>query len=141
MTVLINARTGRTVASAVEVANTRATRRRGLLGREALDVAAALVLAPCWAIHTAFMRFPIDVIFVDEEGRVLRVADSVGPWRIVATPRAYAAIELAAGAASARAVSVGARLYLRSAEGFASASSFFDSSFLRMATKPACSGS
>ena len=54
---LLNERTGRVVASAVEVAETSETRRRGLLGRDSLDPSAALIIAPCWSIHTFFMRF------------------------------------------------------------------------------------
>lgn len=142
MIALVNERTEQTIASEIEMADTRAARRRGLLGRDGIDVASALVLAPCWAVHTAFMRFAIDVIFVNEDGRVVRIASRVAPWRIAAAPRAYAAIEIAAGAAHARAVEVGDRLYARSGEGFRSASSLFASlSFRRMAAKPACSGS
>jgi uncharacterized protein len=110
---LINGRTEQVVASAVEVADTRATRRRGLLGRDSIDLASALVLAPCWSIHTAFMRFPIDVVFVNQEGLVMRIAERLGPWRVAAALGAYAAIELAAGAVASRGVAIGDRLYVR----------------------------
>jgi uncharacterized membrane protein (UPF0127 family) len=142
MVSLINARTEEIVASAVEVADTSAARRRGLLGRDAIDVASALVLTPCWAIHTAFMRFPIDVVFVNRDGLVRRVARQIAPWRVAIAPGAQAAIELAAGTAQARGVKVGDRLYVRSDGGFESAGSAFSSRTLRrMASKPACSGS
>ena len=142
MIALVNERTEQIVASEVEVAGTRAARRRGLLGRDAIGAASALVLAPCWAVHTAFMRFAIDVIFVSQEGRVVRVVTGIAPWRIVVAPGAYAAIELAAGAAGSRTVEVGDRLYARAGDGLSSASSLFASpSFRRMAAKPACSGS
>jgi uncharacterized protein len=94
---LINTRTSMAVASVVELAVTRADRRRGLLGRDALDLSAGMMLAPCVAVHTAFMRFPIDVVFVDREGVVRKIVRDLKPWRIAASPRAYAAIELAAG--------------------------------------------
>jgi uncharacterized membrane protein (UPF0127 family) len=140
---LVNGRTGETLASAIELAATRDSRRRGLLGRDAIDISAAMVITPCWAIHTAFMRFPIDVVFVNGDGRVERIASRVAPWRVAFAPRAHAAIELAAGAAVLRGVEVGDPIYLRPAEGFTlSGSSFLESlSFLRMAAKPACSGS
>ena len=109
---LINARTGRTVASATTLALTRTERRLGLLDRSEFDPSAALVLAPCAMIHTAFMRFAIDVTFVDRTGRVVRVARGLGPWRIAASFGAYATIELTAGALDARDVAVGDRLYL-----------------------------
>lgn len=101
-----------------------------------------MVIAPCWAIHTISMRFSIDVIFVDGDGTVLRIARELAPWRFAVTPGAYAAIELAAGAAELRGVKKGDRLYARSGDGFKSTSSFFAvPSFRRMAAKPACSGS
>ncbi len=107
-----NARTESVVASAVEVATTRAERRRGLLGRDSLDLAAALVLSPCCSIHTAFMRFPIDVAFVDRDGRVMRIVRDLAPWRIAIVPRAHAVVEFAGGCLSRRDVQVGDRLLL-----------------------------
>ena len=94
---LLNARTGSVVASVVELAVTRADRRRGLLGRDAFDLSAALILVPCAAVHTVFMRFPIDVVFLDRDGRVRTIVRNLQPWRIAASPRAYAAVELAGG--------------------------------------------
>src|SRR5947207_15858950 len=84
---LVNARTGRAVANVVELAVTRADRRRGLLGRNALDLSAALILAPCAAIHTVFMRFPIDVVFVDRNGAIRTIVRNLQPWRIAASPQ------------------------------------------------------
>jgi hypothetical protein len=107
---LINARTSMPVASVVELAVTRADRRRGLLGRDSLDLSAAVMLAPCAAVHTAFMRFAIDVMFVDRDGVVRKIVRDLKPWRIAASARAYAAVELAAGIA--RDVIPGDRLYL-----------------------------
>jgi uncharacterized protein len=110
---LINARTGTAVVSVVELAVTRAARRRGLLGRDALDFAAGMMLAPCAAVHTAFMRFPIDVMFVNRDGVVRKIVRDLKPWRIAAWLRAYAVIELAAGVE--RDVMPGDRLYLTGA--------------------------
>ena len=110
---LVNERTGATVASVVELAATRVDRRRGLLGRDALDLSAAMILAPCAAVHTAFMRFPIDVVFVDRDGHVRTVVRNLRPWRIAASPRAYAAVEMAGG--FNRDLMPGDRLYLTGA--------------------------
>jgi uncharacterized protein len=110
---LLNERTGELVASDVELASTRETRRKGLLGRDSLDAKAALVLAPCCSIHTAFMRFPIDVAFVDRDGRVIRFVRDLKPWNIAVSLRARAAIEFAAGSLRARDVRLGDRLYVR----------------------------
>ena len=109
---LMNARTGEVVASAIEVADTRETRRKGLLGRGSMDVASALILLPCFSIHTAFMQFPIDAIFVDRDGIVVRVVRNLSPWRIAADWRAHAVIELAGGCLKGRDVRAGDRLYL-----------------------------
>lgn len=117
MMTLINARTGQVVASAVEVARTRADRCRGLLGRDHLDRSAALVLSPCWAIHTAFMRFSIDVMFVDHDGEVVRVVRELGAWRMAAVRRARAVIELSGGSLLGCDIRIGDRLYLLSVSG------------------------
>jgi uncharacterized protein len=105
--VLVNARTSGVIADSVEIADTRAARRRGLLGRDSLDPSAALVLSPCFSIHTAFMRFPIDALFIDRRGIVVRIVRNLPPWRIATAWRAHAVIELAAGALERSDVEVG----------------------------------
>jgi uncharacterized membrane protein (UPF0127 family) len=109
---LVNARSDETIASQVELALTSADRRRGLLGRTSLDLGAALVISPCWSIHTAFMRFAIDVLFVDGTGRAMRIVHGLGPWRIAVAPRAHAVIELPAGSLRARDVRLGDEIRL-----------------------------
>ena len=110
---LFNAGAAQPVATAIDVAVTRGARRQGLLGRDRLDPDAGLLLAPCMAIHTAFMRFALDVAFVDRTGRVLKTAHALPPWRVAVSSRAHAVIELAAGTLKARDVRVGDRLYLK----------------------------
>jgi uncharacterized membrane protein (UPF0127 family) len=84
------------VLAAAQLADTAPARRRGLLGRDGID--GALVLRPCRCVHTARMRFPIDVAFCDAEGVVLRTAHLV-PWRVSPyVRRAAFAIEAQAGA-------------------------------------------
>lgn len=112
---LVNARTSDVVATTVELADTRAARNKGLLGRDRLDPNTALVLIPCFSVHTAFMRFAIDVIFVDRRGTVVRLVKNLVPWRIAASFRAHAVIELSAGALDTRDVRPGDRLYLAAA--------------------------
>ena len=109
---LINERTSNTLAADVEVANTRQARRAGLLGRDALDQSSALVLDPCWMIHTAFMRFPIDVVFIGRDDRVVRIAQAVPPWRAAASMRARRVIELPAGTVHRHGVAIGDALRL-----------------------------
>jgi uncharacterized membrane protein (UPF0127 family) len=109
---LVLDRTRTAVATAVEVARTRRERRRGLLGRTLLDPSEGLVLAPCAAIHTAFMRFPIDVVFLDGDGRAVRVVHRLQPWRIAVSLKARSVVELAAGTLERHPVEIGDRLSL-----------------------------
>jgi uncharacterized membrane protein (UPF0127 family) len=109
---LMNARSDQVIATGLELAVTRSARRQGLLKRDGLDPSSGLLLAPCLAVHTAFMRFAIDVIFVDRAGHVRRIVRRLRPWRIAASAGAYATIELAAGALDAGDVVVGDRLFL-----------------------------
>ena len=96
--VLRNLRTGKIVASHLEAAFNSGDRRKGLLGRASLAAGTALILAPCKAVHTCFMRFHIDIAFVSRSGRVRKVYRNVPPWRVAGSLRGYAVIELAAGA-------------------------------------------
>lgn len=112
---LMNERTRQFVASSVEVAGTRNTRRRGLLGRDRLDETSAMLLAPCTGVHTVGMRFAIDVIFVDRQGYVVKVVRDLKPWRIALASRAHAVIEMPAGSLRWGQVLIGDRLYLTSA--------------------------
>jgi len=112
---LTNERTGHVIASSVELALTRRARRVGLLGHSGIDPTVALVLAPCFMIHTAFMRFPIDVLFVDRLGYALRLVHALKPWRATGSAGAYAVIELAAGVLARNGVVFGDRILLEPA--------------------------
>jgi uncharacterized membrane protein (UPF0127 family) len=79
----------------------------GLLGRRAMAPDEALLLAPCNNIHTFFMRFAIDVVFIDKHGAVLAIVPALAPWRIAAARRAHACLELAAGGARRFGLEVG----------------------------------
>jgi uncharacterized membrane protein (UPF0127 family) len=110
--ILRNARHEHVVARMVETAFDRKARNRGLLGRSSLPDDRALILAPCNSIHTFFMRFAIDVAFVDRDGHVRRARQSLQPWRIQTAFRAFAVVELASGALERSDTRVGDRLYL-----------------------------
>jgi len=109
---LMNQRTDEAVAERVEVAITRETRRKGLLGRQAFEPSSALIIAPCFSIHTMFMHFDIDAVFVDDDGRAVKVVQAMTPWRIAVRPFAHAVVELPGGSLRERPVDVGDRLYL-----------------------------
>jgi uncharacterized membrane protein (UPF0127 family) len=112
--VLMNERTLEPVAVSVEIAATRSSRRRGLLGRDRLEEATAMMLAPCAAVHTAGMRFAIDVVFVDRQGFTVKVVRDLRPWRISLAAGARAVIEMQAGSLQLGQVLPGDRLYLAS---------------------------
>jgi uncharacterized membrane protein (UPF0127 family) len=97
--VLVNHRTGVAVAHDVQTALDSRSRRKGLLGRNGLRHDEALILAPCCAIHTFGMRFAIDVAFVARDGRVVKIVEHLAAWRIAASLRALATVELPAGQA------------------------------------------
>lgn len=114
---LVNGRTDEALADRIEVAVTRRDRRKGLLGREAFESSSALIIAPCFSIHTMFMRFDIDAVFVDDDGRAVKVVHGMAPWRIAVQPFAQAVVELPAGSLKDRPVDVGDRLYLLDGQG------------------------
>ena len=95
--VLRHAGTGEIVATRIRTAFDSATRRQGLLGRTGLEPGEVLIIAPCNAVHTCFMRFPLDLAFVARDGRIVKVREHVVPWRAVIAWRAYAVVEAAAG--------------------------------------------
>ncbi len=85
------------LATCLEVADTAAKRNKGLLGRERLDPGEGLWIRPCQAVHTFFMRFPIDLIYLDRKNRIRKLASEVRPWRLSACLRAHSVMELSAG--------------------------------------------
>ena len=100
----------RVVCERCAVADTPLPRMRGLLGRRELPADEGILLRPAPSIHTFFMRFPIDVVFLDAHLRVLRVAADVKPWRAAACRGARSVLELAAGEAARRSIRVGEAL-------------------------------
>ncbi len=99
MPLLRNVTTDRIVATRVDRLSTFFQRAVGLLTRSALRPDEGAWIAPCNAIHTLGMRVPIDVIFLDRRGRVVRMDPAVPPNRVALTCRqATAVIELGDGA-------------------------------------------
>lgn len=97
---LQNTTTARVLAPRLLPAFDRESRNQGLLGREGLRPDEALVLAPCSGVHTWFMRFPIDVLFVSRTGTVLKARRAVRPWRLALRLGSFAVVEMAAGASA-----------------------------------------
>src|SRR5918999_1959133 len=101
---------GRIVCERVVVADRAYRRMRGLLGRRYLREGEGMVLRPGWSIHTAFMRFPIDAVFLDADQVVIKIHPEVGPWRTVSCRGAREVVELAAGECARRGLVVGDRV-------------------------------
>ena len=101
---------GRVVCERCVVADRAHRRMRGLLGRRGLKPGEGMVLRPAWNVHTAFMRFPIDVVFLDSDQVVIRLEKAVAPWRTVSCRGAREVVELTAGECERRGLEVGDRV-------------------------------
>lgn len=86
-----------TLATRLTLADTPQTREKGLLGRDSLAAGEGLWIVPCQAIHMFFMRFSIDLVYIDRRKRVRKVRSNVAPWRISACFSAHSVLELPAG--------------------------------------------
>jgi uncharacterized protein len=103
---------GELVCERCLVADSPWSRMRGLLGRRGLESGEGLLLRPTGSVHTFFMHFPIDVVFLSRDGEVLKVARALPAWRTAGARRAKAVLELAADEAERREIRVGTRLDL-----------------------------
>ncbi|HYY06170.1 MAG TPA: DUF192 domain-containing protein [Candidatus Limnocylindria bacterium] len=101
---------GTVVCERCLLAETPLARLRGLLGRSGMSSGEGLLLRPAASIHTAFMRFAIDAVFLDPTDRVVKVASALRPWRAAACRGARSVLELPAGEASRRGLRPGMSL-------------------------------
>jgi uncharacterized membrane protein (UPF0127 family) len=92
------------------LAETALTRMRGLLGRRELPSGEGILLRPASSVHMAFMRFAIDAVFLDRDLRVLKIAADLRPWRAAAGRGSKSVLEIPAGEAARRGLTVGDRL-------------------------------
>jgi len=79
-----------------------ASRKTGLLKHTGLGEGEAMIIAPSNAVHTWFMKFDLDLLFVGRDGRVVKTRAGVKPWRMSAALRAFAVIEMRAGTLAER---------------------------------------
>lgn len=93
---------GKLLADRAEEARSAYQRLQGLLGRKTFAIGEGLHIAPCNSIHTFFMHFAIDALFLDREGKVVKLLDAMPPWRASGIYfRAHSVLELPAGVAAA----------------------------------------
>jgi uncharacterized membrane protein (UPF0127 family) len=110
MEVAVRLANGRVVCERCVLADTALARMRGLLGRRSLPSGEGILLRPAGSVHTAFMRFAIDAVFLDRDGRVVKIAHDLRPWKTAGGRKAKAVLELPAGEAERRGLAVGERL-------------------------------
>jgi uncharacterized protein len=94
---VVNPARGTVLATELEVATSGKQRGKGLLGRKGLLPGEGLWIIPCESVHTFFMRFPIDLVYLDRSYRIRKVRNAVGAWRMSACFSAYSVLELPAG--------------------------------------------
>ena len=92
-----NSTRGTVLATRLEVAETAQQRSKGLLGRVGLAPGEGLWIVPCESVHTFFMRFPIDLVYLDRKNMIKKVRNEVGAWRMSACLSAHSVLELPAG--------------------------------------------
>jgi uncharacterized membrane protein (UPF0127 family) len=98
------------LAEAADVADTSAKRRTGLLKHSRLAAGEGLWIMPCESVHTFFMKFPIDLVYLDKKRRVKKVRHAVPAWRLSACLTAHSVLELPAGTAERTQTTVGDEL-------------------------------
>ncbi|SFH34187.1 hypothetical protein SAMN05660649_04818 [Desulfotomaculum arcticum] len=86
----------RLIADQVFMADNLFTRLKGLLGKTCMEQGQAMVIKPCNSIHTCFMRFNIDVLFIGKNNEVVKVVRNMAPFRFAAAIKAKYVIELPA---------------------------------------------
>ncbi len=100
--VITNATRGTTLADRAWRAAKARERMKGLLGRSGLEAGEGIHIDPCNSIHTFFMRFTIDVLFLDRSGKVVRAFAALPPWRLTRVyAKARSVVELPPGTLAA----------------------------------------
>jgi len=115
MSRLVNKTRDTVLAEDLRLAESPWARFWGLMGRKGLPDQAGLLIRPCSSVHTAFMRFSIDVVFLDRSLKVVKVAAAVKPFRATIAGGAHSALELNAGVAERARVEKGDQLVLEQA--------------------------
>ena len=98
------------LAQGAEVADTSAKRRTGLLKHSRLEPGDGLWIVPCESVHTFFMKFPIDLVYLDKTRKVRKVRKAVPAWRLSACFSAHSILELPAGTIEESKTAVGDEL-------------------------------
>ena len=103
------------LADAAEIAETSKQRRIGLLRHTRLDRGQGLWIVPCESVHTFFMKFAIDLVYLDRHHKVRKVRSNMIPWHISACLSAHSILELPAGTVAATGTQRGDQLQIERA--------------------------
>lgn len=106
----MNQSRGTVLAESAGVADTSAARRTGLLKHDRLEAGAGLWIVPCESVHSFWMKFAIDVVYLDKQKRVRKIRKRMVPWRVSADLLAHSVLELPAGMAEATGTQPGDQL-------------------------------
>jgi uncharacterized membrane protein (UPF0127 family) len=98
------------LAESADMADTSAKRRTGLLKHERLNPGDGLWIVPCESVHTFFMKFPIDLVYLDKQKKVRKVRHRVPAWRLSVCLSAHSILELPAGTLEQTGTQVGDEL-------------------------------
>jgi uncharacterized membrane protein (UPF0127 family) len=113
---VVNQTRNTVLADAAEVADSSAKRNVGLLKHKSLEPGQGLWIVPCEAVHTFFMKFAIDLVYIDRKHRVRKTRASVPPWRMSACLPAHSVLELPAGTVKVTATQRGDQLVIKTVE-------------------------
>lgn len=111
-----NASKNTVLGDAVTIADTAASRNRGLLKHDQLPEGEGLWIVPCEAIHTFWMKFAIDAVFLDKNKKVTKVVANLRPSRLALSWRARSVLELPAGMAARTSTEPGDQIEIRRPE-------------------------
>jgi len=107
---IVKEATGTVISSKAKIATSFGLRLKGLMFDKTLDEAGVLIFHNAPAIHTCFMRFAIDVVFLDKDNRVIKIYEAVKPWKMVFCPSSKLTIELPSHRAARRCLEIGDKL-------------------------------
>lgn len=98
---------GTVISSKAQIANNFGLRLKGLMFKKKIDEKEALVFHNAPSIHTCFMNFAIDIVFLDKSNKVIKICKAVKPWRMVTCFNSALTIELPAHRAKHRSLALG----------------------------------
>ncbi len=104
---------GTLISSKTRIASGFWPRLKGLMFDKAMDEKEALIFHNAQAIHTSFMRFAIDIVFLDKSNRIIKIYEAVKPWKMVFCPHSALTIELPAYRAKRRSLGIGDTLQIK----------------------------